>query len=154
MKRFGSLNFSIINDALGVQLLQKYLDLGADLALRRQHELRLQLLHNFSQGEMPVAEFENDAARSFHANRAFRKEHNRRFGGPTPAASRRKLWNALFSEFSHASSRHVSRQPQSEKRPAAANPARHRRNRARRAAPKECHTCRVTPGRRSPAPRA
>jgi len=39
---------SIINDSLGVQLLQKYLDLGADLALRRQHELRFQLLHNFS----------------------------------------------------------------------------------------------------------
>src|SRR6202035_5059863 len=30
----------IIDDALAVQLLQKYLDLGADLALRCQHELR------------------------------------------------------------------------------------------------------------------
>src|ERR1700675_4819806 len=137
-----------------MQLLQKYLDLGADLALRRQHELRLQLLHNFSQREMAVAEFENDAARSFHANRTLRKEHNRRFDGSTPAASRRKLRNTLFSKLSHASSRHVSRQPQSEKHPAAASPAPHKRNRARRVAPKECHTCRVMPGWRSPAPLA
>src|SRR5713226_8455163 len=107
----------IINDALGVQLLQKYLDLGADLALRRQHELRLQFLHNFSQREMDVAEFKDDAARSFHANRTPRKEHDRSFSGSAPTASRRKLRNALVKQLSHASpqyaSRHVSYQPQS-----------------------------------------
>src|SRR5713101_8364995 len=86
----------IINDAFGVQLLQKYLDLGADLALWREHKLRFQLLHNFSQREMAVAEFENDAARPFHANRAFREEYDRGFGSPAPAASRGKLRNAFI----------------------------------------------------------
>src|SRR6266478_10143231 len=98
----------IINNPLGVQLLQKYLDLGANLALRRQHELRLQLLHNFGQREMAVAEFEDDAARSFHANRALREEYDWRFDGPTPAASRRKFRNALFSKLSQASPQYAS----------------------------------------------
>src|SRR6266853_3045631 len=142
----------IINNPLGVQLLQKYLDLGADLALRRQHELRLQLLHNFSQREMPVAEFENDAARSFHANRALREEYDRSFSGSAPAASRGKLRNARLGKLSHDFPRHVSRPLQSETPPAGANPARHKRNRARRVAPRECHTCRAGPGWRSPAP--
>src|SRR5437660_8266084 len=145
---------SIVNDALGMQLLQKYLDLGPDLALRRQHELRLQLLHNFSQREMSVAEFKDDAARSFHADRAFRKQHDRRFGRSAPAASGGEFWNARISKLSHAFPQPASRQPQSEKPPAAANPARRKRNRARRVAPRECHTCRAMPGWRSPARRA
>src|SRR5713101_7029289 len=131
------------------------MDLRADLALRRQHELRLQFLHNFSQREMAVAEFKDDAARSFHANRTLRKEHDRSFSGSAPTASRRKLRNALVKQLSHASpqyaSRHVSYQPQSETPPAAASPARHKRSRARRAAPRECHTYRAMPGWRSPA---
>src|SRR6202158_5298954 len=142
----------VVNNPLGVQLLQKYLNLGADLALRRQHELRFQLPHYFSQREMPVAEFENDAPRSFRPNRALGKEHNRRFGGPTPTASRCKLRDARLGKVSHDSPRHVSRQPQSETPPAGASPVRHKRNRARRVAPRECHTCRAGPGWRSPAP--
>src|SRR5208283_653658 len=129
----------IIDDALGVQLLQKCLDIGADLVLRREDELCFQLLDNFSHREMSIAELENDAARSFHADRAFREEHDRSFGGSTPAASRGKLRNARIAELSHGS-------PQFEKLPAAASPVRHTRNRARRAAPKECRTCRAMPG--------
>src|SRR6266481_8481429 len=163
----------IINNPLGVQLLQKYLNLGADLALRCQHELRLQLLHNFRQREMPVAEFENDAARSFHANRALREEYDRSFSGSAPTASRGKLRNARIGKLSQASLNMFFRfhchhppislralvcspapQYQSEKPLAAATPVRRKRNRARRVGPKECHTCRVMPGSRSPAPPA
>src|SRR5208337_857844 len=48
---------------------------------------------------MSVAEFENDAARSFQLKRAFGKEHNRRFGGSAPAASWSKLRNARIGEI-------------------------------------------------------
>src|SRR5271166_1436628 len=148
-------SFLIIDDALGVQLLQKCLNIGADLALGREDELRFEFLHNFSEREMAVAEFENDAARSFDTDRALGKEHDRRFGGTAPAASRRKLRNAGVGKLRNAAistlgNARISKLshgcPQSEKRPAAASRARHTQNRARRVAPRECHTCRAVPG--------
>jgi len=64
---------SIIDNPLGVQLLQKYFHLGAYLTFRREHKLGFELLHNLVKRKMALAEFENDAPRSLDANGTFGK---------------------------------------------------------------------------------
>src|SRR5208282_5556933 len=130
----------IIKNPLVVQLRQKRQNVGPNLSLRRRRELRFQLLHNFRQREVAVAEFKDDAPRSLHADRTLRKEHHRSLGSPAPAAPGGKLRDARVRKLSHASS-HLSRHPQSEKPPAAAIPAQRKRNKARPVVPKECRTC-------------
>src|ERR1039458_7784039 len=140
----------VVDDALGLQLLDKADHVGAYFPRRREDELLLKLPNDLRKRELACAKLQDRSARPFYLDRAFRKKHNRRFRRPTPAASRRQPGNARVGQLSHGQPLRLGCRG-SETHPAAASPAGHRRNRARRAAPTECRTYRAAPESRPPA---